>query len=182
MSGYPYFEQTLAATRKVGTIKNTFTTAASVLNPQDLVTLTPNLMSEGATFRLRARGGLSNVITAQPTFTFQFMMGSIAAWTSGPLTTNTTANTLLPFTLDLDLRLDSTGSGTSAKFLGMAMFTCASMATGFTGVNVPTTAPAVGTGFDSTIANIADLFVACQTSNAGNGVQIYTYSFEQIFA
>jgi hypothetical protein len=46
---------------------------------------------------------------------------------------------------------------------------------------VPATAPAVGTGFDSTVANIMDFWVGIQTSNAGNGVQVYDYSVEQLW-
>jgi hypothetical protein len=40
----------------------------------------------------------------------------------------------------------------------------------------PETAPAVGTGFDTNVANIADLFVACQTSNAGNAITVQQYA------
>lgn len=40
----------------------------------------------------------------------------------------------------------------------------------------PNTAPAVGTGFDSTIAQTLDLFVAQSVSNAGNGFQLQQYS------
>ena len=40
---------------------------------------------------------------------------------------------------------------------------------------VPATAPAQGTGFDSTIANILDFWVGFSISNAANGVQIAQY-------
>ena len=45
---------------------------------------------------------------------------------------------------------------------------------------VPVTAPAVGTGFDSTIANILDFWVGFSINNAGNGVQVYDYTVEQL--
>jgi hypothetical protein len=39
----------------------------------------------------------------------------------------------------------------------------------------PATAPAVGTGFDSTVANLLDFWAGFSISNAGNGVQIHQY-------
>ena len=39
----------------------------------------------------------------------------------------------------------------------------------------PATAPAVGTGFDSTVANIVDFWVGFTISNVGNGIQIQQY-------
>jgi hypothetical protein len=46
---------------------------------------------------------------------------------------------------------------------------------------VPNTAPALGTGFDSTVANVADLFAACGTSNAANAIQCHQYAIEDLF-
>ena len=45
---------------------------------------------------------------------------------------------------------------------------------------MPATAPAVGTGFDSTIANLLDFWVGFSISNSGNGVQVYQYTVEQL--
>jgi len=42
----------------------------------------------------------------------------------------------------------------------------------------PATAPAVGTGFDSTISNYLDFFVGISVSSASNGIQIYQYSVD----
>jgi len=42
----------------------------------------------------------------------------------------------------------------------------------------PNTAPAVGTGFDSTIANILDFWVGISVSLATNGIQVYQYLAE----
>ena len=40
----------------------------------------------------------------------------------------------------------------------------------------PETTPAVGTGFDTNIANVADFFIACSTSNASNLIQVEQYA------
>ncbi len=181
MSGLPFFKQVLTAQKAAGTIKSSFTTAASVLNATDLFTIPANTLRPGSQLEVDIYGAISNVVTAAPTFTFQVMMGTIAVWSSGALTTNATANTLLPFTLRGSLRLDSEGSGTAAKFIGGLNFNCAAFAAGSTAIVVPVASPAVGTGFDSTIANILDFFVACQTSNANNSVQIYNAIFTHAF-
>lgn len=189
MAGVPQFPQCLTAMSSVGTLFNTYTTAKTVLNATDLVTLSPNYLKIGSTFKIHAAGAISNIVTSQPTFTFQVMMGTIVAWTSGAIATTTTAHTLIPFNLSVDLRVDTIGSGTTAKFLGQGMlngimFTVAAGADSTTVVGnfpVPATAPAVGTGFDSTIANILDFWVGISASNAANGVQLYQYDVVQTF-
>jgi len=189
MSGYPFFTQTLTSQKTAGTLFNTYTTAKTVLNPTNLVTLTPNLLTVGSKFRIKAWGGLSNIVTTPGTVTFQIMMGSIVAWTSGAIQMSTTAHTLIPWDLEVTLRVDSEGSSTTAKFIGGGklngiMFTVGAGADSTTVVGqfpVPATAPAVGTGFDSTIANILDFWVGFSISNAGNGVQVYDYTVEQLW-
>lgn len=180
MAGDPYFAQVVEGQDAVGTLKSAFTAAATILNSTDVRIIPQNWLKIGRTYRVRVYGAISNVVTAQPTFTFSFMMGSVAVWSSGALTTNTTANTLLPFVLDVEMRLDSKGGSTTAKFIGGGTFHCAAMAAGSTGIVVPVASPAVGTGFPSDIANAFDIFCACQTSNAGNAVQCYGYTLTEM--
>lgn len=188
MAGISEFGQVLTTQRAVGTLFNTFTTAKSIINATELVTVPANYMKVGEKFRVKAWGGLSNIVTTPGTVAFQLMMGSIVAWSSGNVQMSTTAHTLIPFDLEVTLRLDSVGAGTAAKFigggnLGGIMFTVGAGADSTTVVGrfpVPATAPAVGTGFDSTIANILDFWAGFSISNAGNGVQLYDYSVEQL--
>jgi hypothetical protein len=119
------------------------------------------------------------------------MMGAIVAWTSGALQLSTTANTLTPFLLEVMLRLDSAGSGTAAKFMGGGCAESLNLQLG-AGVANPTVsdstvmtpagAPAVGTGFDSTISDVLDFWTGFSISNAGNGIQVYDYTVEQLAA
>lgn len=188
MSGLPFFSQVLASQKAAGTLFSTFTTAKSVINPTELVPLPANYLTIGSKFRIRVMGGLSNIVTTPGTVVFQVMMGSIVVWSSGTLQMTTTANTLTPFDLEITLRLDSMGSGTAAKFLASGVFTALDATIGSganptvsdTSIVVPVSAPAVGTGFDSTIADTLDFWVGFSISNAGNGVQIYDYSVEQL--
>src|SRR5262245_41448073 len=119
MAGLPFFSQVLTSQRAAGTLFNTYTTAKTVLNQTELVTLPANYLTVGTKFRIKAKGGLSNIVTTPGTVTFQIMIGSIVAWTSGAIQMSTTAHTLIPFDLEVDLRVDSIGTSTTAKFLGM---------------------------------------------------------------
>lgn len=185
----PFYTQTLASQSGVGTLFNTYTTAKSILNVIDTVSLPPQYLSIGSKFRIRASGGLSNIVTTPGTFVAQVMMGAIAVFSTGNIQLNATAHTLLPFSLEIILRVDSTGASTSAKFLGdgtligiqptltLAQVDAVNVPGAF---KVPATAPAVGTGFDSTVTNILDFWWGFSSSNAGNGVQLYDYTVEQL--
>jgi hypothetical protein len=45
---------------------------------------------------------------------------------------------------------------------------------------VPATAPAAGTGFDSTIANILDFWAGFSINDPGNGIQVQNYIVESL--
>jgi len=179
----------LAAQTAAGTAFSAFTTAKSVINGSEVVQLPANYFVPGKKLRLKVAGGISNIITTPGTVSFQMMLGAVIAWTSGTIQLNAAAHTLLPFALEVDLRCDSVGATTTAKLLGIGslrgiMFTLT--AGQVDGVNsgaimmVPATAPAVGTGFDSTAAQTLDFFTAFSISAAGNAVQIYDYTLEEL--
>lgn len=192
------YQNILSSARTSGTIFDTFTTAKTVINATELVQLPPNFLYVGKKLRMTVRGALTTLVTTPGTVTFQGMMGSIVAYTTGAIQMNATAHTLLPWTLRADLRCDTIGSGTNAHFLGMGdltgvMFTKTIAATDLWGrvsaadaavsevvLNVPVTAPAVGTGFDSTIANIFDFWVGFSVSSASNRVQVWDYTLEEL--
>lgn len=181
------FKQTPKTQHAVGTLFNTYTTAKSVINPQALWVIPAGYLQLGDVIRIKVRGAISNIITSQPTFTFQVMMGTNIVHTSGAILTTTTAHTTIPFDYEVMLTLDSEGSGTAAKFRGQGKLTgimfvmAGAVADPTTGVNVimcPNTLPALGAGFDTTIANILDFFVGISVSSASNGVQIQDYEVE----
>lgn len=180
MAGTPEFPQKLASATTAATALASFTTAVSAINPTEIVPIPGNYLKVGSRFRITIFGALSNVVTAAPTFTFQVMIGSVVAFTTGAVTTNTTANTNIPCKIVFDLRVDSIGSSTAAKLVGSATLLCTAFAAGSTAITLPTTAPAVGTGFDSTVANNLDFWVACQTSNASNAFRVWDYMVEQL--
>jgi hypothetical protein len=187
--GPPVYTQTLVSQRAAGTLFNTYTTAKSILNVTELYPLLGNTLAVGSKLRIRAMMGLSDIGTTSGTVVFQVMMGAIAVWSSGLVQMSTTANVLLPVELEVNMRLDSAGSGTAAKFMstgkiiGLPVQLGAGAANGAvtdSALVLPITSPAVGTGFDSTITDILDFFVGFSISGAGNGVQLQDYTVEQL--
>ena len=186
------WNQTLVTQRTAGTLFNTYTTAKTVINQQDLYGFYANYFQLGSKLRVKVRGGLSNIVTTPGTVTFQVMLGSVVAWTSGAVQLNATAHTLLPFTLDVDLtcQLTNTGvGGAVAKLMGNGTLSgvhFTKTAAQVDGVNtettmqVPVTAPALGTAFDSTVSQILDFWCGFSISNSGNGIQIAQYDVEAL--
>lgn len=183
------WQETLINQQGAGTLLTTYTTAKSVINPQALITLPANFFYPGRMLRVFAMGGISNIVTTPGLMNFQVKVGSVAAFDTGNIQLNATAHTTLPFWLEVLLTCRAVGSGTSANLMGLAnvvgiMFTRTAGQTddaqGVQQILAPATAPAVGTGFDSTIANTLDLWAGFTISNAGNGIQIQQYSVSSL--
>src|SRR5712691_1446440 len=183
------WQETLITSQVDGPTLATFTTATSMLPPAARYTLPAGYFSAiGKALRITIAGRISNVVTSQPTFTFDVRMGptsNIIVFNGGAMTTSTTAHTSVPFFWDVLLTCRAIGSGTTANLMGQAKVTSqafvssgatADPAGSHTVLLTPNTAPAVGTGFDSTVAMVVDVFAACQTSNAGNGLTVLQYT------
>lgn len=185
----PGYVETLATAQVAGPTLASFTTAVSCLPTPARHTISPDDWYLGKQLMVRASGQIGNVVTAQPTFTFEFRLGptsNIVAFSTGALLTSTTVHTTLPFWLEILMTCRSLGSSTSGTLIGQAWiagrgFLDAGASGDITTLGHPTllapeTAPAVGTGFDTNVANIADLFVSCSVSNAANAITLQQYS------
>lgn len=184
------WNQTLVTQRTAGLLFNTYTTAKTVINQQDLYGFYSNYFQVGSKLRIRVGMSISNIVTTPGTVTFQVMLGSVAVWSSGAVQLNATAHTTLPAVLDVDLTCQLTNTtvgGAVAKFMGIgrlqgSMFT--KTAGQVDGVNsetvmtVPVTGPALGTAFDSTVSQGLDFWAGFSISNAGNGIRIDQYDVE----
>lgn len=181
------WRETLVTQQAAGTLLNTYTTSKSVINPQALLVLPAGWWYVGRKLRMLITGAISNRVTGPDTTTFEVKFGptaNIVVFTTGAMTLTTTAHTTIPFWAEVDLTCDSVGSGTTAKLRGQARVSGQMFQQGGTAgadslvgstIMAPNTAPAVGTGFDSTVAGILDFWVAQSVSNAGNGIQINQY-------
>lgn len=182
------WQETLVSAQTAGTLFNTYTTAKTVLPVGCLVTLPANWWYIGRIVRVTAIGAISNLVTTPGTLTLQFMMGSVVAGSSGALQLSTTAHTLAPFIAQGYFTCRAVGSSTSANLMPQWMITSqaikatavADTTTGHESLMGPNTAPAVGTGFDSTAAQTLDFFAGFSISSASNGIQIQQYIVEAL--
>lgn len=189
------YRQTIACIKKQGVLYNTYTTAKSMLTSatsvvgvsDQLPLIAPPMYYDGHKFRVVFQAGVSNIVTTPGTMNVQVVIGGVAVYDSGAIIVTTTAHTLAPMWGEIDLTLDTSGNGTLAKFRGMGRFTglmlqnsgaaAADITTGgiATIINNGNTAPALGTGFNSSVSNAIDFFVGFSISNAGNGFQLWEY-------
>lgn len=148
--------------------------AASCLPGAAKFTFPASLLKIGDEFRVTASGRLSCVVTTPGTARFDVRFGSTVVFDSLAMNLNTTAQTNVPWWLDATLTCRSIGNSTSATLFGMGMFTSPAIvgapaitAGGSANFVLPnSTAPAVGSGFDSTVSNVIDLFF---TQTVGTG-------------
>jgi len=176
------WQETLISAQVDGTAVNTTTTATSVLPGAAKFTLPANFFSIGKVLRLTAQGRISTT-TGPPTITFDIRFGSTVVWNGAAFTT-VASLTNKSWELMVLLTCRAIGSGTAANLLGVGKFT-SSIVVGSTGGNantavLPDSAPAVGTGFDSTSAQIVDLFATWSASSASNSVQLHNFILEAL--
>lgn len=182
--------QELACIEVAGTLYNTYTTSKSLLTSatateasNGLTTLWPGFFRRGTRLRLEALLGVSNIVTTPGTMNFQVKIGGVTCFDTGNVVLTTTAHTLTPVWLEIDLTCRAVGNGTLTTLMGTSRITglniqqagttaAADTVVGCSAI-YPATAPAVGGGFDNTGAtNTVDLFGGFSVSNAGNGLQL----------
>lgn len=119
----------------------------------------------GRIWRITAAGRISQAVTTPGTARFDLRMGAVTAWDSLAIPLNIVAKTNVNWFLQVLLTCRSVGTGTSATLFGQGFWLSEanlltpvpSTGPGPGGQLLPyNTAPVVGTGFDSTIANALD--------------------------
>ena len=156
---------------------NTAGTAASMLPPQAKYTLPAGSISAaGTVLRIKAFGRISSLITTPGTARFDVRFGSNVVFDGlAILLDSVAAHTNVAWALEIDMICRAVGSSTSATVFGVGKWTSEDI------LGVPATAPkgsltavlpwnaapAVGAGFDSTVANVIDVFFT-QTAATGS--------------
>ena len=179
--------ETLVTQQGAGTSFGTYTTAKTVINAQALYTIPPGFWAIGKTLEIDVMGEISNLVTTPGTITMQVMMGSIVAFTTGAMQMSTTAHTALPFWLKVQVTCRAVGASTSANLMGQGVMfsrtvsvSGADVTGGHNFLMAPNTTPAVGTGFDSTIANILDFWSGFSISDAANVIRVSQYTVKSL--
>ena len=174
--------ETLISAQVDGTALASSTTPTSILPGAAKFTLPANYFSIGKVLRVTAQGRVSTT-TGPPTLTLDVRFGSVIVFNGGAMTTVASV-TNKSWELMALLTCRAIGASTSANMLGIGKWT-SSAAVGSTGGNantcvLPDSAPAVGTGFDSTISSVVDLFATWSASSASNSVQLHSFILESL--
>lgn len=186
------YQETLITQQGDGPSLSASTSATSILLGAAKVTLPPGFFGTiGKAVRLTAYGRLSNIVTTPGTLTIDVRMGptsNIVVWNGGAMQLSSTAHTTLPWWLSVVMTCRSVGNSTTAKLFSQGIMT--SQALSLTAVAdstttpatllLPNTTPAVGTGFDSTVAMVVDLFATFSINNAANLIQTHGYILESL--
>lgn len=185
------WQETLISAQVDGAALNTSTTPTSILPPAARYTLPANYMAIGKVFRIKFAGRLSNIVTTPGTLTLDVRMGptsNIIVFNGGAMQLSTTAHTNVPIVGEIMLTCRAIGNSTNANLMGqgwalsqaLSLTAVADSATTPAHLLMPNTAPAVGTGFDSTVSMVVDLFATFSISNAGNGITLHQYTLEAL--
>ena len=160
--------------------------AASAIHTGARITLPNNFWSIGKMMKLTAAGRISCAVTTPGTARWDVRTGptgAIIAFDGGALNLNVVAKTTVPFFLEIILTCRAIGSGTLANLMGIGRFVSEAVigsplpSVGANGsLIMPVGTPAVGAGFDSTAANVIDLFFT-QTVATGS-LTVHQYSVE----
>lgn len=181
------YMQTVISSQIDGTAVTNTTTATTIIPPAAVYTLPNNLLAIGTVMRIRALGRISTVVTTPGTLTFSVRLGSgpVIAATSDALALNIVAKTNVAWNLDWMLTCRSIGGSTSAALMHNGVFTSEAVigsplaSVGGQGtLALVNSAPAVGTGFDSTAAQSVNLFGTWSIANAANSILTHQYTLE----
>lgn len=181
------WQETLIAAQVDGTAV-TGTSATSLLPGAAKYTLPANHCEVGRVLRVRAAGRVSNIVTTPGTLTLdvRFTAGStIVVFNGGAMQLNAVVKTNVTWVFEADLVVRAIGSGTAANLLGIGKWTSESVvgsplpsAGGSGTLLCPASAAAVGNGFDSTLAQVVDLFATF--SLTGNSITAHQFGLESL--
>lgn len=178
------WQETLISAQVDGTAHNNSTTATSIIPAAARFTLPANFFSIGKVLRVTAIGRISNIVTTPGNITLDVRLGAVVAFNGGAVAMNTTAKTNVPWRLEALLTCRAIGGGTSANLMGIGTLTSESVVGAAAGTaltaSLPASAPAVGTGFDSTTSQAVDLFATFSVANAANSIQVHEYVLEAL--
>lgn len=185
------WQETIINSNVDGVALTNSTTATSILGgvgtgaSQAKVTLPANYLQVGKMLRVTAAGRISTVVTTPGTLTLDIRFGAVVVANGGTMVLSTTAKTNVAWYMQWLLTCRAIGSGTTANMMHQGFWESeAAGATTIVGlantILLPQSAPAVGTGFDSTAAQTIDLFGTWSVASASNSIQVHQYMVESL--
>jgi hypothetical protein len=181
------WQETLISSTASGTQLSNSTTATSILPAQAKITLPANFFYVGRVLRVTMIGEVSNVVTTPGTLILDVRLGAVIAFNGAAMQLSTTAHTSVPIWWQALLTCRAVGASTSANLMGQAVAN--SQCLSISGADLTTThqmllnpnsAPAVGTGFDSTATQQVDVFAKFSVSTNPTNITCHQYILEAL--
>ena len=170
MPGYPLV---LASAVADGAALTNSIVAASILHGSGIGPIAGNALQIGSYLKISLRGRISTVVTTPGTLTFDLRLGSTIISAFGAIPLNVTAQVNASWEATFMALVRSVGSGTGANALCTGNFSSraligspAASAGGIGEMMLPDTAPVVGTGFDSSVAQSLNVFATWSVASA----------------
>jgi hypothetical protein len=136
-------------------------------------------IAPGQILRIYAKGRISTPAATQGNMIFKVKIGSVAVATAASLT-SLASQTNISWQANVDLVLTAVGDGTTAKFMFNGNTLTALVSATNLNNQWQTSAPAVGTGFDSSAAATLDFTATWSNATAGNTIQLHQYLLESV--
>ena len=167
-----------------GTALANSTVATSIINPEAKITLPPRFFQIGTMLRITLSGRITTLNPTPGNLTLDARIGAVVAMNGNTMALNTTAaKTNVAWMAELIATCRAIGAGTNANLMFQWRFMSEAVALAATGVGAlfaPASAPAVGTGFDSTVQNTLDVFGTFSVASASNSIQVHQYAVEAL--
>lgn len=173
----PSFPIVLASSVGDSTALANSTTATTILAPSGVGIIPAGTLQVGSLLKATLRGRMGTVVTTPGTLTFDMRFGAVVISAMGAINLNVTAQTNASWELMILALIRTIGTGTVATALVTGVFTSRgvvgspAVTAGSAGtISLPDTAPAVGTGFDSTASQAVQVFATWSIANASNTI------------
>jgi hypothetical protein len=161
-----------------GTALTNTTTPTSLIPAAEKFTLPAGIMFPGARLRIRAGGRISTAGATPGTLTLDVRFGSVVVFNGGASPTLATSASNLSWLAEMELQCRAYGAGTSANMLGMGQLLSAALSATTPVMLLPASAPAAGTGFDSSASQAVDLFGTWSFASASNTITLHDFALE----
>ncbi len=164
----------------------TNTTPASIIPAASKITLPAGYFSIGKAGRMTVLGRISTLNPTPGTFTFDMRLGAVVAANGAAMALNTVAaKTNVAFRASCWWTCRAIGSSTSANLMFQwevcsVAFDVTAAGTSIATIFGPASAPAVGTGFDSTASQTVDVFGTWSVNSASNTITVHQSIFESL--
>lgn len=176
----PSYPLVLSSASADGAALTNSVAATSILPASAIATIPAGTLQIGSLLKVKLRGRISTVVTTPGTLTLDMRLGNVIISAFGAMALNTVAQVNASFEAELEAVVRSLGAGVVAtamctgRFVSRAVIGSPAAGAGGAGVlMLPDTAPAVGTGFDSTAAQAVNVFGTWSVANAANSIQVH---------